>query len=110
MLASEISGGFKKLVVGNVVIKLDMAKAYDRVSWSYTCLVFRRFGFGEAIIDMIWRTLSNNWYSVLVNGTRHDFFRTIRGLKQGDSLSPALFILGDEVLSRTLNNIHHHSQ
>lgn len=61
MLAQDIISNIKKLVVGgNAVIKLDMAKAYERVSWSYTCLVLKRFGFGEPIIDMIWRTLSNN--------------------------------------------------
>lgn len=88
MLAQEIISDTEKPTVGgNVVIKLDMAKAYDKVSWSY---VLRRFGFGETFIDMIWRTLSNNWYSVLINGTRHGFFHSIRGLKQGDP-SPLLY-------------------
>lgn len=37
----------------NNVIKLDMAKAYDRVSQSYTCLVLRRMGFAEVFIDIV---------------------------------------------------------
>ncbi|KAM3319949.1 hypothetical protein P3S67_007149 [Capsicum chacoense] len=111
MLAQEIIGGIKKPVVGsNVVIKLDMAKAYDRVSWSYTCLVLRRFGFGDLIIDMIWSTLSNNWYSISVDGTRYGFFHSTKGLKQGNPLSPSLFILGAEVPSGALKNLHHHPQ
>lgn len=44
----------------NVVVKLDMAKAYDRVSWIYLTKVFRCFGFSEVVIDVIWRILSNN--------------------------------------------------
>ncbi|XP_055826362.1 uncharacterized protein LOC129894731 [Solanum dulcamara] len=53
MLAQEIIHQIKKPNVGgNVVIKLDMAKAYDRVSWSYICLVLRKMGFGEGFIDM----------------------------------------------------------
>lgn len=61
MLAQEITHRIKQSNEGyNVVIKLDMAKAYDRVSWSYTCLVLRKMGFGENFIDLVWRIMSNN--------------------------------------------------
>lgn len=57
----------KKSNIGsNVVIKHDMAKAYDRISWSFTCIMLRRMGFNEMIIDMIWRTMSYNWYRSLL--------------------------------------------
>lgn len=64
--------------------------------------------FGEMFIDIVWRTMSNNWYYVIINGVSHDFFHSTRGLKQGGPLSPALFILGAEVLSRMLNKLHQH--
>ncbi|XP_060184581.1 uncharacterized protein LOC132614194 [Lycium barbarum] len=90
----------------NVVIKLDMAKAYDRLSWILLTRGLRQFGFGEIIIDMVWRLISNNWYSVLINGQSHGFFRSSRRVKQGDPLSPTLFIIAVEVLSRSLNKFH----
>ncbi|XP_060170581.1 uncharacterized protein LOC132601517 [Lycium barbarum] len=89
----------------NVVIKLDMAKAYDRLSWIFLTKVLRQFGFGEVLIDLVWRLLSNNWYSVLINGQSHGFFRSSRGVKKGDPLSPTLFIIAAEVLTRSLNKL-----
>lgn len=65
----------------SVVAKLDMAKADDRVSWIVLTKVMRKFGFYEFIIDMVWRLLSNNWYSIIINGKQNGFFQSGRGLK-----------------------------
>lgn len=107
LLAQEIVRDINKRAKHfNVVIKLDMAKAYDRDSWVFLTKVMRRFCFGERMVDMIWRILSNNWYNISLNGKSHGFFPSTRGVKQGDPLSLSLFIIAAEVLSRSLNQLH----
>uniref|UniRef100_A0A0V0HYL8 Putative ovule protein n=1 Tax=Solanum chacoense TaxID=4108 RepID=A0A0V0HYL8_SOLCH len=54
---------------------------------------------------MVWRLISNNYYSILLNGQSYGFFHSTRGVKQGDPLSPTLFILSNEVLCRALNSL-----
>ncbi|XP_060210954.1 uncharacterized protein LOC132637966 [Lycium barbarum] len=72
---------------GNVVFKIDMNKAYDKISWKFICDVMRKMGFTETWIHIIWILLTNMWYSVMINGKRHGFFKSQRGVKQGDPIS-----------------------
>ncbi|XP_055803989.1 uncharacterized protein LOC129873024 [Solanum dulcamara] len=106
LLAQEIIIDIEKRgKPANVVIKLDMAKAYDRVNWKFLVQVLEQMGFDANVMDMIWRVVANKWYSILINGQSHGFFHSTRGVKQGDPLSLTLFILAAEVLSRALNHL-----
>ncbi|XP_060190628.1 uncharacterized protein LOC132619879 [Lycium barbarum] len=89
----------------NVIVKLDMAKAYNRVSWRFLIQVMRTMGFADMYVVMIWRLIANNWYSILINGQSIGFFHSTRRVKQGDPLSRALFIMTAEVLSTSLNSL-----
>lgn len=89
-----------------MVVKLDMGKAYARVFGIFLTRVLRKFGFSEVIIGMVWRLISSNWYSVLINGQSNSLFSSYRDLKQGDPLSPTLFIIFVKVLARGLNIFH----
>nr|XP_016473115.1 PREDICTED: uncharacterized protein LOC107795061 [Nicotiana tabacum] len=90
----------------NVVIKLDMTKAYDRLSWLFMTKMLRKMGFYERFIGIVYGIVANNWYSVLINGQPYGFFKSTRGIKQSYPLSPTLFILAAEALSRGLNSLH----
>lgn len=57
----------------NVIIKLHMTKAYDRVSWKFLLNVLKRMGFVKQFINMVWNLISNNWYLVLVMGNHQVF-------------------------------------
>ncbi|CAA6655168.1 unnamed protein product [Spirodela intermedia] len=80
-----------------------MEKAFDRIEWNFLTEVLRRFGFTDEFIDLVNACIRENHFSLLVNSTSIPLFTATRGLWQGDPLSPTLFILVEEVLSRTLS-------
>ena len=85
-------------------IKLDMMKAYDMLEWPYLRAVMLKLGISPVFTDAVMRCVLSVSFSVLFNGGSLEGFRPTRGLRQGDPISPYLFLLAAEGLSCLLKS------
>ena len=81
-------------------MKIDLCKAYDFLNWSFIKEMLVVLNFPPHFIKIIMVYISSTSYVILVNECPTPIIKAKRGLREGDPLSPLLFVIGMEYLSR----------
>lgn len=104
LLASELVKNYHKdTVSARCALKIDISKAFDTVQWPFLFSTLEALGFPGKFITWIEKCISLASFSVQINGELAGYFNSKRGLRQGCSLSPYLFVICMQVLSQLLD-------
>ena len=82
-----------------MIVKLDLANAFDKVRLNFLFVVMLKLGFHPRLIRWIRACISGPWIAPLVNRGLTNFFHASRGLRQGCPLSPLLYVIQASILS-----------
>ena len=85
------------------MIRIDLEKAYDRLSWSFIRDTLESIGLSSSWTRNIMKCVESSRMSITWNGDKLEWFRPASGIRQGDSISPYLFVLCMERLGHVIN-------
>lgn len=88
--------------MGNMAIKLDLNKAYNRVEWDFLAVLLRKLGFNDKWVHLILQCVTTVKFNMFVNGAKRCSFIPGRGLRQGDPRSPYLVLSIQDELSKAI--------
>eukprot|EP00253_Pinus_taeda_P011321 PITA_11321 len=103
LLAQEMVHTLQIRKKAGMLMQLDLSKDFDKVNWNYLEAVLTAFGFDQRWNKWILALIKSSSFSILVNGSPSETFTPSRGIKQGDPLSPFLFVILMEGLSRLIH-------
>lgn len=87
-----------------VVLKLDFEKAYDKINWEFLLECHRNRGFGETWCGWIKKILYDGTVCIKLNNEKGPYFQSHKGVREGDPLSPFLFNIAVDALSKMVRN------
>lgn len=90
------------------MLKVDIHKAFDSINWVFLRSVLCRMGFPQLFVNWLMTCVSTGMYSIKINGALEGFFEAKSGLRQGDAISPYLFVLSMEVVSACIKKFTTH--
>ncbi|KAL0307243.1 UNVERIFIED_CONTAM: Retrovirus-related Pol polyprotein from type-2 retrotransposable element R2DM [Sesamum radiatum] len=105
LLAQELLAGYNQArLPPRSTIKVDIQKAYDSVEWDFLFEVLKLFNFPARFIGWIEQCVTTASFSISLNGSIYGYFPGARGLRQGDPMSPYLFVLVMEIWTTLLRH------
>ncbi|XP_058755939.1 uncharacterized protein LOC131629160 [Vicia villosa] len=104
LMVNEVIDWAKRNKLGCLLLKVDFEKAYHSLSWNFLRDLLVRMGFGKRWLMWMDACIFSSHLSVLVNGSATQDFKVHRGLRQGDPLSPFLFMIAMEALTAMVRN------
>ncbi|XP_074276943.1 uncharacterized protein LOC141600598 [Silene latifolia] len=94
---------FENIMLSQTLV--DIRKAFDSLQWSFIANMLSGLGFPQQFIGWVLGCIQTPWYSLKINGELSGFFQGKSGIRQGDPLSPYLFVLSMEVISTYLRTL-----
>ncbi|XP_074314185.1 secreted RxLR effector protein 78-like [Silene latifolia] len=92
----------RKTASSRCLFKIDLQKAYDSVEWSFLFQMLQELNFPSSFTNLIKECVTTATYTLNLNGDSFGWFKGQKGLRQGDPLSPLLFTICMEYLTRLL--------